>query len=123
MLRTAWHHPRRDLPAPEEARLPAATRDHAAQPTRRQDDGAGDREAYYAYHLGRAVQHYHQRLFATPQWECARQERLGCEQWGNDGGHSTGVRQLSPASPCSPALGTSYNAPDARAGRAEEARP
>src|SRR6266478_1157234 len=26
----------------------------------------------------------------------------GFEWWGNDAGHSTGVRRLSPASPCSP---------------------
>jgi hypothetical protein len=32
MLQTPWHHPQRDLPAPEETTLPAATGDHAPSP-------------------------------------------------------------------------------------------
>jgi hypothetical protein len=67
MLRTSLYPPLQDLIASEEAILPAAIREHAPPPTRRQDRGAGYREAYYAYYLGRAVQQYHQRLFATPQ--------------------------------------------------------
>jgi hypothetical protein len=43
---------------PQEALLPTATRDSAVYPTPRQDDGTDDRAAYYASHLGRAVQHY-----------------------------------------------------------------
>ena len=73
MRQTSWHPPLRDCPALEEASLPAASTDPGAHQTLRQDGSAGDGEAYYAYHLGRAVQQYHRRLFAKQQPDCAGQ--------------------------------------------------
>jgi hypothetical protein len=67
MLWPSWPHPLRDLPSPQEAKPPAVPRVPAVDPPLRQGSGAGDREPYYAYHLGRAVQQYHERLVATHQ--------------------------------------------------------
>jgi hypothetical protein len=64
MLWPSWPYP---LPSPQGAKLPAATKAPAVDPTLRQGSGSGDRELYYVYHLGRAVQQYHERLVATHQ--------------------------------------------------------
>jgi hypothetical protein len=62
MLQTSWPHPRRDLPSPEEVVLPAI-RNHVPVHSLRQDGAVGFSETYYAYHLGRAVQRHHHRLW------------------------------------------------------------
>jgi hypothetical protein len=62
MRQTSKPHLRRDLPPPEEALLPVP-RDPTPLHPLYQDGAMGSREAYYAYHFGREVQQYHQRLF------------------------------------------------------------
>jgi hypothetical protein len=64
MKRTPWPPPSQNRLSPAEPIRPAA-QEHAGHPSRRQDGGADEREAYYVHHLSRAVQHYHQRLYTT----------------------------------------------------------
>ena len=73
MEQTSQHHSLRNFASTEEVTLPTAPRDHTPSQVLHQAGATGYRETYYAYHLGREVQQHHQRLFATPRLEVARQ--------------------------------------------------
>jgi len=62
MQLTPWYQARRHLPSPEG--IPPAVSQHTPVPPLRPDGAVSASETYYAYHLGRAVQHHHRRLCA-----------------------------------------------------------
>ena len=62
MQQTPLYQARRDLPSPEG--IPPAVSQHAPVPPLRPHGAVDAGKTYYAYHLGRAVQHHHRRLFA-----------------------------------------------------------
>ncbi|HEY7496445.1 MAG TPA: hypothetical protein VIH59_35760 [Candidatus Tectomicrobia bacterium] len=78
------------LQTPEEAILPATSEPAPLHPLR-QDGAVGSREAYYAYHLGREVQQYHQRLFDKQRLDVASNQHYVMYRSNGNAEGSNGV--------------------------------